>query len=87
MRIFVYKVIILFFAIFFLYHFTLGHTIYEFQNKFYSTLDKKTIDVFKNKVRKELNKSLSKDRIIKKEDAILINKFLNKITNDLKNVN
>ena len=72
---------------FFLYHFTLGHTIYEFQNKFYSTLDKKTIDVFKNKVRKELNKSLSKDRIIKKEDAILINKFLNKITNDLKNVN
>ena len=87
MRNFVYKVLILFIAIFFLYHFTLGHTIYKFQNTFYSTLDKKTLDEIKNKIREELNKSISKDRVIKKDDAILLNKFLDKIKTDLNNTN
>ncbi len=87
MRIFVYKVLIIFVSVFFLYHFTLGHTVYKFQNKIFSTLDKKTVDEIKNKIREELNKSISKDRVLKKEDAILINKFLDKIKTDLKNIN
>lgn len=87
MRIFVYKVLIMFVAIFFLYHFTLGYTVYKFQNKLYSTLDKKTLDEIKDKIRVELNKSISKDRIINKDDALLLNKFLDKIKTDLNNTN
>ena len=43
MRIYVYKILVLFVAIFFLYQLTIGHTIYKFQNKFYSSMNKKTL--------------------------------------------
>ena len=57
MRIYVYKILVLFVAIFFLYQFTIGHTIYKFQNKFYSSMNKKTVDEFKDKIRTEINTS------------------------------
>jgi len=36
-----------------------------------------------NKIRKEMNKGLSKEYIIKEEDRILINKFLNKLNSEI----
>ena len=87
MRIYVYKILIFVVAVFFLYHFTIGHTIYKFQNKIYSSLDKKTVQDFKEKLRNEIKSSLNKDRILKKEDALLLNQFFKKIMTELKNIN
>lgn len=85
MRIFVYKLLVFLLAIFFLYHLTIGYSIYKFQNKFYSSLDKETAVKFKNKIRDEITSSLQKDRILKKEDALLLNRLFKKLSIEIKN--
>ncbi len=85
MRIYVYKILVLFVAIFFLYQFTIGHTIYKFQNKFYSSMNKKTVDEFKDKIRTEINTSLKKDKILNKEDALMLNQLFNKLSSEIRN--
>lgn len=85
MRIYVYKILVLFVAIFFLYQFTIGHTIYKFQNKFYSSMNKKTVDEFKDKIRIEINTSLKKDKILNKEDALMLNQLFNKLSSEIRN--
>lgn len=87
MKIYVYKVIIFITAIFFLYQFTIGRTISNYQTKFYSSLDKETVNKLKNKVREEIQGALKKDRILNKEDAQLINKILNKLRIEINSYN
>lgn len=83
MRLFVYKLLISTVAIFFLYHLTIGHTLYSLQNKIYNSLDKNTVEKFKEKLREEISFSLKKDKILNKEDAILIRQLINKISSEL----
>ena len=85
MKIYVYKMLIFFGLIFFLYHLTIGHTIYKFQNKFYSLLDKKSADIIKEKIRTELKSSLKKDKILNEEDALLLNRIFKKLNSEIKN--
>ena len=85
MRIYVYKLIISVIAIFFLYHLTIGHTIYKFQNKIYSSIDKKTVGDFKEKISVEVRNSLNKERILKKEDALLLKELFIKLNSEIKN--
>tara|TARA_Y100000768_G_scaffold388209_1_gene382791 strand:- start:842 stop:1105 length:264 start_codon:yes stop_codon:yes gene_type:complete len=85
MRIYVYKLLISIIAIFFLYHLTIGHTIYKFQNKIYSSIDKKTVGDFKEKIREEVRNSLKKERILKKEDALLLKELFIKLNSEIKN--
>lgn len=87
MRIFIYKLIISFLAIFFLYHSTIGYTIYKFQNKIYSSLNKKTVEDIKLKIRAEIENSLKKDKILERDDAILLNKILKKLSSEINNPN
>ena len=87
MRIFIYKLIISFLAIFFLYHSTIGYTIYKFQNKIYSSLNKKTVEDIKLKIRAEIENSLKKDKILKRDDAILLNKILKKLSSEINSAN
>ena len=87
MRIFIYKIIISFLAIFFLYHSTIGYTIYKFQNKIYSSLNKKLVEDIKSKIRVEIENSLKKDKILERDDAILLNKILKKLTSEINNPN
>ena len=49
-----------------------------------SSLDKGTAEMIKNKIRSELKSGLEKDRILSDEDAILIKKFIEKISSELK---
>lgn len=84
MRLFVYKLLISMVAIFFLYHLTIGHTLYSLQNKIYTSFDKNSVEKFKEKLREEISSSLKKDKILKKEDAILIRRLINKISSELK---
>tara|TARA_Y200000002_G_C22324469_1_gene513983 strand:- start:107 stop:370 length:264 start_codon:yes stop_codon:yes gene_type:complete len=86
MRIFVYKVIIFFLAIFFLYHFTIGYTLYGIQKNFYSSLDKESVEKIKNKIRKELESAVKKDRILDDKDAVLLNNIMNKIKLEIRNI-
>ena len=87
MRIFIYKIIISFLAIFFLYHSTIGYTIYKFQNKIYSSLNKKLVEDIKSKIRVEIENSLKKDKILERDDAILLNKILKKLSSEINNPN
>lgn len=87
MRIFIYKLIISFLAIFFLYHSTIGYTIYKFQNKIYSSLNKKLVEDIKSKIRVEIENSLKKDKILERDDAILLNKILKKLTSEINSPN
>jgi len=87
MRIFIYKIIISFLAIFFLYHSTIGYTIYKFQNKIYSSLNKKTVEDIKLKIRAEIENSLKKDKILERDDAILLNKILKKLSSEINSPN
>tara|TARA_B100001248_G_scaffold246050_1_gene216353 strand:- start:158 stop:421 length:264 start_codon:yes stop_codon:yes gene_type:complete len=87
MRIFIYKLIISFLAIFFLYHSTIGYTIYKFQNKIYSSLNKKIVEDIKLKIRAEIENSLKKDKILKRDDAILLNKILKKLSSEINSAN
>ena len=49
-----------------------------------STLDKGTAEMFKNKIRSELKSGLEKEKILSDEDAILIKKFILKVSSELK---
>ena len=48
-----------------------------------SNMDKETAVIIKNKIRSELNSGLKKERILSEEDALLIKKFINKISSEL----
>ena len=39
-----------------------------------------------NSIKKEMHKAIKKENFLKQEDRILINNFINKIRNELKNV-
>ena len=86
MRLFIYKILILVVSLFFLYHFTVGYTIYKFQQKIYSNLNKGTSEKIKLKIREELKAGLRKDKILNNEDSLLLRNFFNKIKRELDNV-
>ena len=48
-----------------------------------SCLDKETADLIKDKVRSELKSGLEKEQILSNEDALLIKKFIIKISSEL----
>ncbi len=86
MRIYIYKTIIAVIALIIVFEFTVGKTL----NKITSQTDsfftregrKETINSIKN----EMQKAVNKENFLKQEDRILINNFINKIRNELKNV-
>ena len=63
---------------------TIGLTIKEIKSNIDFMASKENVEYIKKKLRDEMQNVDSKDRYISKEDAILINKFLNKIKSDLK---
>ena len=86
MRLFIYKILILVVSLFFLYQFTVGYTIYKFQQKIYLNLNKGTSEKIKLKIREELKAGLRKDKILNNEDSLLLRNFFNKIKRELDNV-
>ena len=55
----------------------------EILNKI-SNLDKNTAEILKDKIRSELRSGLEKDKILSDEDAVLIKKFIEKISSEIK---
>jgi hypothetical protein len=86
MRIFFYKFIIILIGLFILYQLTIGYTIKKFEQKFYSINIKEQSEFIKNKLREEIKDTLKKDRILEKEDAILLKKFYLKVLSEINRV-
>ena len=84
MKIYFYKVLTFFIIFFIFYKVTIGLTIKEVKSNIDFMASKENVEYIKKKLRDEIQNVDSKDRYISKEDAILINKFLNKIKSDLK---
>jgi hypothetical protein len=86
MKFFIYKFIIIIVGLFFLYQLTIGYTLLKLQQKFFTINFKDKSNSLKNKIREEMNKSLKKDKILSKDDAILLKNFYNKISSEISNL-
>jgi hypothetical protein len=73
-------------GLFILYQLTIGYTIKKFEQKFYSINIKEQSEFIKNKLREEIKDTLKKDKILEKEDAILLKKFYLKILSEINRV-
>jgi hypothetical protein len=87
MRQFIYKTIIIIFIFIVGFEFTIGKRI----DPMIQTLDKFSDEQGRkeliHKLRKEMRKGINKEYILKEEDRILINKFINKLSSELNSVN
>jgi hypothetical protein len=87
MRSFIYKTIIIVLAIVIIFEFTVGSKINEISSKFnyFATKEGRKEGVVK--IREEMKKAIKKERYLSKEDAKLLNQFLNKIQSELAEAN
>ena len=83
MRQFIYKMVVIVLAIILVFEFTIGKKISQFGNKIDALSSKEGRKETVNKLRKEIQKAVKKERYLSKEDAGLINQFLNKIQKEL----
>lgn len=84
MKIFFFKSIVILFLFLVAYHYSINHTIKFIKNEIENNFSKESLEIIKIKLREEMKNAINKELYINKEDAILINGFLNKILNDLK---
>ena len=85
MKIFFYKTLLVAFVFFITFKLTIGSLINEVENKFQRGVSKENIEKIKDDLRNQLYTAVKKDEFINKEDAELINAFIDKIKKDLKN--
>ena len=83
MKSFIYKIIISVIAVILIYEFTIGKQISKYSNQISTFTSKEGRKEGVNKIREEINKGIKKERYLSKEDAKLINTFLNKIKKEL----
>lgn len=83
MKIFVYKTLFVSLLIFIIFHTTIGYVIKTYESKIQNTLNTDKLIHIKDKLRSEIKKGLKKDRILNKDDSIIINNFIQKITKEL----
>ena len=83
MRSFIYKAVIITFIFTIAFEFTIGKRldpIVQNINKFSNEQGRKELI---NKLRKEMRKGINKEHILKEDDRILINRFINKLSNEI----
>ena len=83
MRSFIYKALIITFIFIIAFEFTIGKRldpIVENINKITNEQGRKELI---GKLRKEMRKGLNKEYILKEDDRILINRFINKLSNEI----
>ena len=85
MKIFFYKTLLVAVCVFILFQLTFGMKIKQLNHKLEEFQSKKNIQGIKDKLRDELKNAISKENYLKPEDAELINKFINKLKDELAN--
>ena len=85
MKIFIYKLLIFFILSFIFFQFTIGYTVRNYENKILNTFSKDKINYIRDKVKDEIKSSLTEDKILSNDDALLLKNFFKKINNEIKN--
>jgi len=81
---YIYKVIIALLAVVLIYEFTIGKLVKKYTDKLNYISTKEGRKEFIISLREEIKKGVKKDRYLSKEDALLLNQFINKIQKELK---
>ena len=84
MKQFIYKTIVAIIAIVLVYELTIAKQIKEFTSQSEIILTKEGRKDGVEKIREEIKKAIKKERYLSKEDAKLINQFIRKIRNELR---
>ena len=84
MKQYIYKVIIALIAVVLIYEFTIGKVIKKYTDKlnFISTKEGRKELVIT--LREEIKRGVKKERYLSKEDALLLNQFIEKIRSELR---
>ncbi len=83
MRTFIYKSLIISFLAIIVFKFTISRTINNYEKKFYENFNREKVEFLKSKIRGEMRNAIKKENYLDKEDAILINQFIEKIKSEL----
>ena len=86
MRNYIYKTLIAMIALITVFEFTIGKTLNKITNQTDILLTKEGRKQMVNSIKLEMNKAIKKENFLKQDERILINKFLEKIKNELNNV-
>ena len=86
MRNYIYKTIIAIIAFIIVFEFTIGKTLNKITSQTDILLTREGRKEMVNSIKKEMNKAIKKENFLKQDERILINKFINKIKNELNNV-
>ena len=83
MKIFIYKILLIFLFIFITFHLTFNYALRSIERKIDTIGSKENIEIFQNEIREQIKESIQKDEILNKEDAILLRKFLEKVRSEI----
>ena len=83
MKLFIYKLLLIFFLAFVLFQLTIGNLIKNYEQKVDQYLSEQHLNYLKIKLREEIKNAVEKDNYINPEDAELINKFLMKLQKEI----
>tara|TARA_B100000315_G_scaffold124310_1_gene114292 strand:+ start:199 stop:459 length:261 start_codon:yes stop_codon:yes gene_type:complete len=83
MKIFIIKSLFIFVSIFILFKITIGSLIDTYEERFSYYFSKEHSTYMKDKIRKEMQSAITKDKYLDPEDAKLISQFIIKIRNEL----
>ena len=86
MKIFIYKSLFVSFLVLILFKLTIGTLVNNYEEKFEKFFSKEYINKVKIKIREEVKTGIEKERILSAEDALLINKFFNKLQKEISDV-
>ena len=83
MKLFIYKILIVFFLTLILFKLTIGSLIRNYESKVDLYFTKDNLSLAKDKLREEMKNAIEIEQYLKPEDAKLINDFLKKIQKEI----
>ena len=83
MKIFIYKSLIVFFLVLVLFKITVGSLVNNYEKKISLILSKENLKGIENKLKREMQAGINKDKILDPEDAKLLNNFFKKIRKEI----
>ncbi len=86
MRNYIYKTLIAVIALIVVFEFTIGKTLNNITRQTDILLTKEGRKKMVNSIKVEMEKAVKKENYLKKDERILINKFINKIKDELTNI-
>ena len=86
MRNYIYKTIITIIAFIIVFEFTIGKTLDKITSQTDLLLTREGRKEMVNSIKNEMNKAIKKENFLKQDERVLINQFIKKIRDELKNV-